>query len=72
MEDGITGHEQNTSALDFDEFDSNIKVKELSSLMRENSWQMFSTVTSNDNGTPGLAPLHLVFKIFSNSFLKYK
>ena len=35
MEDGITGHEQNTSALDFDEFDSNIKVKELSSLMKK-------------------------------------
>ena len=31
--------------------------------MREKPWQIFYTVTSNDNGTPGLAILHLAFKI---------
>ena len=35
MEEGINGHEQTKSALEFDEFDSNRKVKELSYLMRE-------------------------------------
>ena len=35
MEQGISGHEHMQTAIEFDEFDFNRKVKELSSLMRE-------------------------------------
>ena len=69
MEKGATRHEQTTSPLEFDEYDSNRKAKELSSLMREKPCQTFLTVTSNGNGTPGLASLCLAFKIASNLFL---
>ena len=57
------------SAIEFDEFDSNRKVKELSSLMREKPWQIFYTVTTNDNGRRCLSQLHLAFKIASNEFM---
>ena len=69
MKEGVTGHEQTTSALEIDEFDSNRKVKEFSSLMREKPCQIYFTVTSNENDSPGLVTLHLEFKISYNSFL---
>ena len=49
-----------------DELESNRKVKELSSLMKEKPWQMFYTITTNDNGTLGLALVLLAFKIASH------
>ena len=52
MEEGVTGNEKTMSALEFDEFDSNRKVKELSSLMREKAWKMIYTATSNEKNYP--------------------
>ena len=56
--------------MEFDEFNSNRKVKELSSLMREKPWQFFYTVTINNSGIPGLAQVYLAFKIALNEFIK--
>ena len=41
MQQGISGYNYFESSIEFDEFDSNRKVKELSSLMREKPWQIF-------------------------------
>ena len=52
--------------MEIDELESNRKVKELSSLMKEKPWQMFYTITTSNNGTPGLALVFLAFKIASH------
>ena len=72
MQQGITGWPPQESVLEFDEFDSSRKIKELSALMEEKPWQIFYTHTSNDNGTPGLAPVFLAFKIASQHYLKFE
>ena len=64
-EEGITGYQQSVSCIEFDEFESNRKIKELSSLIKEKPWQLFFTATSNDNGTPGLAPVFFAFRVAS-------
>ncbi|CAG0893519.1 unnamed protein product [Cyprideis torosa] len=45
------------TALEYDDFDSSRKIKELASMMKKAPWDVFYTVTGNDTGAPGLAPV---------------
>ena len=65
MKKGTTGFQNTQSSMEFDEFESNRKVKEISSLMSEKVWQVFYTVTTNYSLTPCLAMVFVAFKVAS-------
>ncbi|XP_047738244.1 uncharacterized protein LOC125177549 [Hyalella azteca] len=49
--------ERQECSLKFDEADSRREVQRLSAMMSENPWDFFVTLTCNDSGTMGVAPL---------------
>ena len=59
---GITGVEKDESAIEYNEFDSSRKVKELAALMKHKPWDFFYTFTASDRTSPGLCITNQVFK----------
>lgn len=47
---GTIGFEPTQTGLDYDDFDSAKKIKELAALMKSSPWNLFYTVTPNDQG----------------------
>lgn len=63
MQKGITRYKNIETYIEFDKFYSSKKVKELLSLIGENTWKVFYTITSNNASTLGLALIFLLFKV---------
>ena len=59
---GITGVEKDESYIEYNEFDSSRKVKELAALMKYKPWDFFYTFTASDRTSPGLCVINQVFK----------